>query len=344
MAVLSRWVLSIGISAAVLYGSAGPVRAWPHYAFVVAVLAGNGLLAWYWRRIVSQKVVSLVVGVDIAVVSVAIAFTGQAAADLYLFYFLVLLAAAAVQSWRGFVLVTVMTCALYGVLLYVDLGSRLWYESELLLRIPFLLSVSIFVGLAAQHVRAEKSAMDRNGRALAEIGRLAISWGSTGSVLHDISHRVQEALGIDRCSLILIEDDFRAGYLAASGDDPHVETRLLPIEKYPEILAAIEANDVVELYPNDPPELWEQVQSHLPETSDFRSFLIVPVSLREELLGVYFLRSRDRQRRFGARERTFCQVVAMMTATFVHERELQRELALRTPPPGAPSDAVTATG
>ena len=345
MAVAARWVLSIGIAAAVLYGSAGPVRAWPHYVFVIAVLLGNGLLAWHWPRMTSSAgMLRTVVGADVLAVTVAIALTGRASADLYLFYFVVLLAAAATQSKGAFVLATVTTCGLYSLLLYAQMGPELWHDSALLLRIPFLLSVSIFVGLAAQRVRAEKDALDRIGRALTEIGRLGVSWGSTGQVLYAITHQIQEALAVDRCSLVLLEDDFRTGYLAASGDDPDVETRLLPIHKYPEILAAVETKEVVELYPGDPQPLWDQVQAHLPQDSCFRSFLIVPISLRGELFGVYFLRSRCRARRFAPHERTFCQAVAMMTAAFTHERELQRERIPRFRVAGTSAVAVTVVG
>lgn len=341
LAQATRWVLAFGISAAVVYGSEAPVRPWPHYTFVVAVLAGNGLLAWFWRRFESTAALRFVVAADVVAVTVTIGLTGRSSADLYLFYFVVLLAAATADSWRAFVLATVATCTLYGGLLYADLGPPLWRDTALLLRVPFLLAVSLFLGLAAQRVRWERETSDRMARALAEIGELGVSWGSTGQVLYRIAHCIQETLGVDRCSLILIEEGFRSGYLAASGDDPSIETRLLPLDKYPEIEAALENNDILELHPDNPKELWDKVRAHLPETSSFRSFLIVPVSLRGDLLGVYFLRSHQPNRHFDLRERTFCQVVAMLTATFIHERELQRELATGSRRPTAVPVAVS---
>lgn len=350
--VLTRWVLVIATAYTVLYGSGTHVPLWPHQSFAAALLLSNLVLHWvlarwgWWKKL--RWIVTVV---DLVAVTYAINLVGQASADFYLVYFAVLMVAAVSHGIAILAALSLVICGVYGGLLYSEVGADLFRQTNLLLRIPFVFGISLFFGTVAQEARSEQQRADRMTllarelnaqknelaverdrlKALADIGRYALtSTTPLGPVLYDITRKVQEVVGVDRCSLIVFGSDAKSGYLAASGDDPSVDIRELAVDRYPELQATLADREVTEIHPGNPPDLWRKVRQHLPEASPFRSFLVVPIQLEEDLLGVFFLRDEAEDRRFGDPERDFCRTVATMTASFIHGHDLLEQLRLKS--------------
>lgn len=349
--VLTRWVLVIAIVYAVLFRGDTMAPLWPNQLFAGVLLVYNGLITWLLGEGyggTKLKMGSTVA--DVVAVSLAILISGSASSDFFLLFFAVIILAAVSNRLSVVAGVAVFACLAYTGLLYAEVGSALWRSSSLLIRVPFIFGVAIFFGTVAQESskgqaraarfqnEAERLASQTQEmaselgylRALTEIGRLALTGSYPGPVIHEISLRLQDALRVARCSLVVFERDGARGYLAASGDDPSIGSRIFPLERYPELQAAFMSKTITEVRPGAPGGLWEKVERHLPEGSPFRAFLIIPLLWGDSILGVLFLRDTDPDRVFSEKDREFCSTAAMMVSGFIRQNELLEKLRRRS--------------
>jgi diguanylate cyclase (GGDEF)-like protein len=337
--ILTRWVLVIAISYAIIFSADGRVPFWPHQVFIAAILGSNLLFAWVLARGKSWSMLSSwATGLDIAAVSMAISVAGNVSAEFYLVYFAVLILAAVVNQRHLLVGLALIACACYTILLWADIGNEVWRDPALLVRLPVLFGVALYFGTAVQQARrehqrqAEQLTIERGKAlsALTEMGNVALSGGYPGPVLYELAGWVQEIVEFDRCSLLIFADGGKRGYLAASGDDPSIEVRALEIGDYPELVPVLERGEFIEVHPDDPAELWEEISEHLPEGSPFKTFIVVPIKRAEEVIGAFYLRDGDPARRLGEAQTAFCFQAAQMAAAFIFEHDLLARLQERT--------------
>lgn len=348
--VMARWVLVIGLSCLLLYGSAdGSALLWPHQAIILGLLSSNCLLQlllwrggewkkWRWPFMVG----------DIFLIPVVISLIETDAVELATICFAALLAAILIPRLGAIALLGLVSTSAYGWLLYVEFGDGLFRDPGMLVRVPVLLGIILYFGSVLHEVRADQqkaSKLEQEARqiaqrakhlakeqyrlqALSEIGRLGLSGvrADPGGVLFEIIQRVQKVVGIDRASLVIFERDGDQAYVAASGDDPSVEVRVLRLEEYPELQVSLQRGEITELYPGRPKDLWRRVQQHLPPANPFRSFLIVPIQRGSRLMGAIYLRDVRPDRRFTNDDRSFCGTAAMMAAAFLHGQDMLEQL------------------
>lgn len=333
--VLTRWVMLIAIAYAVVLSAEPTAPFWPHQVIVAAILLSNLALSSALSRGRSWEDLSgWTTGIDILAVALAIAVAGNVTAEFYLIFFVVLIAAAVVDRTPLLMAIAALASACYAVWTIAEVGGQVMSETGFWLRIPVLLAVALYFGTAIQAAREEQQRQRRKLnlergralRALAEMGRLALSSRSSQPVLYELAGWVQEICEVDRCSLIVFDHDDRRGFLAASGDDPGIEVRALDVDEYPELQPVLAAGAVIEIHPGRPADLWEQVQRHLPDTSPFRTFLVIPVERDDEVLGAFYLRDGDAERSFSEDHVAFCRQAARMVAAFIHEHELLDQL------------------
>ncbi len=128
------------------------------YSFALFHILTNGFLYFLPQQIVtSQRVFSSLVIFDTLALSFSLIVTGNLGSDVYLCYFLVVIIAAFWQDLRwslGFALVISLV---YGFLLFV--AEK--YDTELLLRIPFLFIASLFYGYFTQLISYERSRREK---------------------------------------------------------------------------------------------------------------------------------------------------------------------------------------
>lgn len=347
---MARWVLVIGLSCLLLYGSAGGTTViWPHQAIIIGLLLSNLLLQlllwrggdwkkWRWTFIVG----------DIFLIPVVVSLIEADAVSFSTLCFATLLAAIAVPRIGAIALLGPLAVAAYGGLLYVELGAALFRQPGLLLRMPVLLGIAVYFGSVLFEARSDQqraARLEHEARqiaerakhlakeqyrlqALSEIGRLGLSGvrADPGGVLFEIIQRVQKVVGVDRASLVIFERDGGQAYVAASGDDPSVEVRVLRLEEYPELQVSLQRGEITELYPGRPKELWRRVQQHLPPANPFRSFLVVPIQRGNRLMGAMYLRDVRPDRRYTDDDRNFCGTAAMMAAAFLHGQDMLEQL------------------
>jgi signal transduction histidine kinase len=181
--VFLRWVMIVGTSYLLLFGSkdSGGSAAVP--IFVAAFLASNLALAalpeaWFDRLWMQG---ALVVA-DTAFVSGGIALGGEASSDLYLLYFSVLFLAALAQNLAMIAWGAFLTAAVY---LFVLLRSaETLLDPALLLRFPFLFAVATFYGYLVEAVKLER----QRAEAIAEHERFR------SDLLASLTHDLQSPL------------------------------------------------------------------------------------------------------------------------------------------------------
>jgi diguanylate cyclase (GGDEF)-like protein len=349
--VLTRWVLVVAIVYAVLFRGDAMAPLWPNQIFAGVLLVYNGLITWLLGEGYGGKNLKMGSTVaDVVAVSLAILISGSASSDFFLLFFAVIILAAISHRLSVVAAVAAFACLVYTGLLYVEVGSALWRSSSLLIRVPFIFGVAIFFGTVAQESTKGQARADRFQseaerlasqtqemaselgylRALTEIGRLALTGSYPGPVIHEISLGLQNALRVARCSLVVFERDGTRGYLAASGDDPSIGSRIFPLERYPELHAAFMSKTITEVRPGAPGGLWEKVEKHLPKGSPFRSFLIIPLLWGDSVLGVFFVRDTEEDRMFSEKDREFCSTASMMVSGFIRQNELLEKLRRRS--------------
>lgn len=156
--------------------------------------------------------------------------------------------------------------------------------------------------------------------ALLEIAEAATSHLDLEELLRVVVGKVAQVVPVDRCSVILVEDDADQAIVIASHDVP--ELRRLPIEiaRYPEIRRALESKSavVIEDVHSDP--LMEDVR-HLLEQKPVASLVVTPLVAQGDAVGALFLRLA-RRTAFGPHEQAFVRAVASTVANSVRNARL----------------------
>jgi len=350
----TRWVLVIGISYMLLYGSGGGLAPlWPHQVLVAALLLSNVLLQFLlWRGYDWKKLRWTFTIGDVFLIPLVVSLLESDRAQLSTVYFATLLAAVVLPRLGPVALLTLFGTVAYAGMLYSELGSSMFRDPGVMVRLPFLLGMAVYFGSVVQEAKNEQqrsSKVELEARqiaerakhlakeqyrlqALSEIGRLGLSGvrADPGGVLFEIIQRVQKVVGVDRASLVIFERDGGQAYVAASGDDPSVEVRVIKLEEYPELQVSLQRGEITELYPGKPKELWRKVQEHLPPHNPFRSFLIVPIQRGNRLMGAMYLRDVRPDRRYTEDDRNFCGTTAMMAGAFLHGQDMLEQLRMQS--------------
>jgi len=336
---MTRWMLLIAITYAIILSAAAPAPVWPHHVFIAIILASNLLLIYLLARAHSWEAVSgWATGIDIATVTLAISVAGNISFEFSVVYFSILILAAVITGRELLVLLSLVACLAYGLLMWAELGSEVWRSAALLVRLPVLFGAALYFGTAVQTARreqqrrTEQTNLEREKAlaALTEMGRVAFSSDYPGPVLYELAGWVQELVEFDRCSLLVFGESGEHGYLAASGDDPSIEVRALEVTGYPELRPVLHRGEYTEIRPGKPVDLWEEVSAQLPDSSPFKTFVVVPIQRDGEVTGALYLRDSDPERSLSEAQKTFCFQAAQMAAAFIYEHDLLSALEQRS--------------
>ncbi len=104
-------------------------------------------------------IVALVLG-DTAITTAIIYLSGNAGSSLYLTYFLVMLIGAFAPNLKQMIGLSVILCAAYGVILYLDSLETGTISEGRLLGITVLLIMAVFYGATTETVRRERQKKD----------------------------------------------------------------------------------------------------------------------------------------------------------------------------------------
>jgi PAS domain S-box-containing protein len=152
--------------------------------------------------------------------------------------------------------------------------------------------------------------------ALLDISQRLASRLDLRQILHDVTTLVAERLDTDRCSIVLVEEDGRAGRVVATSDDTGVTDRVIAVDRYPEIERVLQTREPLIIADISADPLFDPVMDHLARL-DVRSVALFPLMDGQRCTGVLFLRSVRPLQEFGDRERHFGQIVANATSIAV---------------------------
>lgn len=165
---------------------------------------------------------------------------------------------------------------------------------------------------------------EQDQQAVLELTQTLASSLDIRDILFTVVQRVAEVAQVDRCSLVLISETPRTGYVVATSDDESVRDLPLDLNKYPEILRVLETGSTLVIRDASKHPLLEAVRQHEPPL-EFISIALVPILHDYGPLGVIFLRSR-RAAAFADHEMSLVHTVANATAIALRNARILQSL------------------
>ncbi|HEY6723169.1 MAG TPA: PAS domain S-box protein [Polyangiaceae bacterium] len=165
---------------------------------------------------------------------------------------------------------------------------------------------------------------EHDQQAVLELTQTLASSLDIRDILFTVVQRVAEVAQVDRCSLVLVGESPRTGYVVATSDDEGVRDLPLDLNKYPEICRVLETGSTLVIRDASRHPLLEVVrQSEAP--LEFISVALVPILHDHGALGVIFLRSR-RAAAFADHEMSLVHTVANATAIALRNARILQSL------------------
>jgi len=163
--------------------------------------------------------------------------------------------------------------------------------------------------------------------ALLEVSKAVSSTLNSRDILYTIVKCVGEVIDVDRCSIVRIGNTKGVGYVVTTYDNPGINNLPIDLGKYPEIRSVLEGKGtvIIEDIQNDP--RMASVKDILKELG-FSSLLVIPIMVREEVIGTLVLRTSRKKTSFSPREVRLCQVIANLAASALTNAHLFESVEL----------------
>jgi len=328
-----RWCLIISVSYMVVFGTSLPEYMTRESLLVGSLMLSNLILMILPRRFFEKSALEAIILVtDTLMVSLGIYLSGKAGSDFYLVYFLVILLASLGGNLKRVVINSLFVTGAYALILAMTGPAELASDSSIMIRIPFIIIISLFYGYMMERERGRKSRVERLEKrtreleALLEITRLVTSTLDARRVLNLLVQKIETVLDVKRCSVLFIEShNPKVGHVMASQDNTEIQNLEIDLVKYPEVKRAMETGKsvVIDDAIEDPIvcEFGGQLQR-----AGLNSLLVVPMVHGEDRFGTLLLRAARTKEVFSEWEIKFCQIVANSSANALKNAQLFQEL------------------
>ncbi len=163
--------------------------------------------------------------------------------------------------------------------------------------------------------------------ALLEVSQAVSSSLHSRDILYNIVKSVAGVIEVNRCSILRIGKKKGIGYVVTTYENPNIKNLPIELDKYPEIRKALDVKEavVVEDINSDP--LMAGTKEIL-EKLKLSSLMVIPIMVREEVVGTLFLRTSRKEGSFTQREVRLCQVIANMAGNALANAHLFESLEL----------------
>jgi len=170
--------------------------------------------------------------------------------------------------------------------------------------------------------RQQDIAMDRHDLfSVLEILKAISSRRRAHDVLFVFVEQIARVIETNRCSIVQVWGGERKGRVQASHEDETVSDLVIDLEKYPEILHAMETRQKVVINDVARHRLTRQYARQLSEAG-IRVLMVIPIVLFDPNVGSLFLRVTRRRGSFALREIGFCEIVAEAAGNALERAQL----------------------
>lgn len=159
-----------------------------------------------------------------------------------------------------------------------------------------------------------------------DIAKALTSTLSSREIFSILVERTAKIMNAVRCSLVVIRGNGGEGQVVASSEGPAARGLVLDLRKYPEIRRAIQEREVVLIQDVQKNPLMASVRE-LVRHLGFRSILVVPITLQDNVVGTLLLSTRSAHP-FSDRHVRTCEVVAEIAANALQNAHVFESLQL----------------
>ncbi|HNZ17757.1 MAG TPA: sensor domain-containing diguanylate cyclase [Candidatus Hydrogenedentes bacterium] len=186
-----------------------------------------------------------------------------------------------------------------------------------------LLATRLMTSMVAHFsARQQDIAMDRHDLfSVLEILKAISSRRRAHDVLFVFVEQIARVIETNRCSIVQVWGGERKGRVQASHEDETVSDLVIDLEKYPEILHAMETRQKVVINDVARHRLTRQYARQLSEAG-IRVLMVIPIVLFDPNVGSLFLRVTRRRGSFALREIGFCEIVAEAAGNALERAQL----------------------
>lgn len=174
----------------------------------------------------------------------------------------------------------------------------------------------------------ELARRERDARVVLELTQALASTLDFRNILYTVVRRIADVAHVDRCSIVLVQDDGKVGYVVAASDDRDLRDLPIDLHKYPEIQRVISTGEPLIIDDARTHPLFDIVRGEV-ERASFRSLACLPILYDDKPLGVLFLRSRE-AKSANSHELWVARTVGSATAIALRNARIMQSLKDQT--------------
>lgn len=201
-----------------------------------------------------------------------------------------------------------------------DFVRKPFKTAELIARIRSQLRLREYVVALARR--------EHDARVVLELTQSLSSTLDFRDILYTVVQRIANVARVDRCSIVLVRDEGRVGYVVAASDDKKLRDLPIDLDKYPEIRRVIETGEPLVIDDASTEPMLDVVRAGIP-TAAFGSAVCIPILFEDRPLGVLFLRSRTPHRP-EQHELWVARTIASATAIALRNARMMQSLREQT--------------
>ncbi|UCE78935.1 MAG: diguanylate cyclase [Nitrospiraceae bacterium] len=158
-----------------------------------------------------------------------------------------------------------------------------------------------------------------------ELTNMISSTLDPNEVLFSIVQKIAEVMPVSRCSIIRVDWIHRYAYVIATVEDPQAKGLKLNLKKYPEIIAALKSKKPVLIEDTDKDPRMQEVRDLIIPLG-IRSILVVPILLRDKVIGTLFLRTSRTDHVFSDNEVKLLNAIGTASANALYNAFLFEQI------------------
>lgn len=161
--------------------------------------------------------------------------------------------------------------------------------------------------------------------AIVDLTQLILATLDPKELLYRIVAKVAEIIPVTRCSIIKADKRRRSAYVVASYEDPDITSIKLSLSRYPEIDEALKLRRPVVINDVTKNPLMDKVMKFVGPLG-ISSILVVPILLRDKVIGTLFLRTSRVGHTFSPNEVRLLNALANASANVLHNAFLFEQI------------------